>query len=142
MSSGRSDQIFSSIAIDRGSRHAGGVWQGIATGPGVSSWFIPTEVRNDGTIVSKIGWGMEMVATRTAWDPRGGSPKIVRAGSQAPPMAAEWIVEVRAGGRCGSAGRTGVAAVDEQRFPFGRFGVASVDAAEIPSRFGHLDLRG
>ena len=42
------------------------VWQAIATGPGVSAWFVPTEIRDDGTIVSNFGPGMEMVATRTA----------------------------------------------------------------------------
>lgn len=26
------------------------VWQAIATGPGVSSWFVPTEERQDGTV--------------------------------------------------------------------------------------------
>ena len=26
------------------------VWQAIATGPGVSSWFVPTEIRDDGTL--------------------------------------------------------------------------------------------
>ena len=33
------------------------VWQAIATGPGVSSWFVPTEVRDDGTVVSHFGPG-------------------------------------------------------------------------------------
>ena len=34
------------------------VWQAIATGPGVSSWFVPTELREDGTVVSHFGPGM------------------------------------------------------------------------------------
>lgn len=77
------------------------VWQAIATGPGVSAWFVPTEVRDDGTIVSNFGPGMESVATRTAWDP----PRRFAAGSPgwgpgAPPMATEWVVEARAGGTC------------------------------------------
>jgi ligand-binding SRPBCC domain-containing protein len=45
------------------------VWQAIATGPGVSSWFVPTEAREDGTVVSHFGPGMDSVATRTAWEP-------------------------------------------------------------------------
>src|SRR5438094_913828 len=35
------------------------VWQAIATGPGVSSWFVPTEAREDGTVVSHFGPGMD-----------------------------------------------------------------------------------
>ena len=77
------------------------VWQAIATGPGVSSWFVPTEIRDDGTIVSSFGPGMEMVATRTAWDPpRRFAAESPGWGPGAPPMATEWIVEARAGGKC------------------------------------------
>jgi hypothetical protein len=77
------------------------VWQAIATGPGVSSWFVPTEERKDGTVVSHFGPGMDAVATRTAWDP----PRRFAAESQgfgpgAPPLATEWIVEARSGGTC------------------------------------------
>ena len=45
------------------------VWQAIATGPGVSSWFVPTEILEDGTVVAQFGPGMESRATRTAWEP-------------------------------------------------------------------------
>ncbi len=47
------------------------VWQAIATGPGVSSWFVPTEVeeREGGAVVSHFGPGMDSIATATAWDP-------------------------------------------------------------------------
>src|SRR5580704_12253555 len=45
------------------------VWQAIATGPGVSSWFVPTEVREDGTVVSHFGPGMDAIAIQTAWEP-------------------------------------------------------------------------
>ena len=43
-----------------GPRHAGGVWQAIATGPGVSSWFIPTEFdeRVGGALIAHFGPGM------------------------------------------------------------------------------------
>jgi uncharacterized protein YndB with AHSA1/START domain len=77
------------------------VWQAIATGPGVSSWFVPTEVRDDGTVVSHFGPGMDAVATRTAWEP----PHRFAAegegfGPDAPPLATEWSVEASSGGVC------------------------------------------
>ena len=47
------------------------VWQAIATGPGVSSWFVPTESeeRVGGAVVAHFGPGMDSTATVTAWDP-------------------------------------------------------------------------
>ncbi|MDB5309762.1 MAG: hypothetical protein JWO38_3964 [Gemmataceae bacterium] len=81
------------------------VWQAIATGPGVSSWFVPTEVEErDGVPIAvraNFGPGMDSLATVTAWDP----PRRFAADSQdlgpnAPPIATEWIVEARAGGVC------------------------------------------
>ena len=79
------------------------VWQAIATGPGVSSWFVPTEVdeRDGGKVVSHFGPGMDSIATTTAWEP----PHRFAAeshdlGPNAPPMATEWIVEARSGGVC------------------------------------------
>ena len=47
------------------------VWQAIASGPGISSWFVPTtlEQRQGGSTVSDFGPGMESHATITAWDP-------------------------------------------------------------------------
>src|SRR5437773_11904194 len=76
------------------------VWQAIATGPGVSSWFVPTEAREDGTVVSHFRPGMVAIATHTVCDP----PRRVAAagelGPNAPRMATEWIVEARSGGTC------------------------------------------
>ena len=81
------------------------VWQAIATGPGVSSWFVPTEVEErDGKPVavrSNFGPGMESLATVTEWDPpRRFAAKSGDLGPNAPPVATEWIVEARAGGTC------------------------------------------
>ncbi len=49
------------------------VWQAIASGPGVSSWFVPTEMEEaDGkpvVVKSNFGPGMESHAIMTAWDP-------------------------------------------------------------------------
>ncbi|HMP01566.1 MAG TPA: SRPBCC domain-containing protein [Gemmatales bacterium] len=81
------------------------VWQAIATGPGISSWFVPTEIEEqDGkpvAVKSNFGPGMENRANVTAWDP----PRMFAAESpgwtpEMPAMATEWNVEARAGGVC------------------------------------------
>ena len=76
------------------------VWQAIATGPGVSSWFVPTEAREDGTVVSHFGPGMDAVATQTAWDPPHRFAAEGELAPNSPKMATEWIVEARSGGTC------------------------------------------
>jgi uncharacterized protein YndB with AHSA1/START domain len=76
------------------------VWQSIATGPGITSWFVPTEFRED-TVVSDFGPGMESIAKVTAWDPpRRFCAESHDLGPDAPPVASEWIVEARSGGTC------------------------------------------
>jgi uncharacterized protein YndB with AHSA1/START domain len=81
------------------------VWQAIATGPGVSSWFAPTEFeQRDGKAVAiTVNFGPGMVARSdiTVWDP----PRVfVNAAPGwmpgSPVMASEWSVEARAGGVC------------------------------------------
>src|SRR4051794_32114796 len=79
------------------------VWQAIATGPGVSSWFVPTESdeRVGGKVTAHFGPGMDSVAEITAWEP----PHRFAAesdgmGPDAPPMATEWTIEARDGGTC------------------------------------------
>jgi uncharacterized protein YndB with AHSA1/START domain len=76
------------------------VWEAIATGPGVSSWFVPTKVREDGTVVKEFGPGMESIAKQTAWDPPHRFAAESDFGRGAPKMATEWIVEARSGGTC------------------------------------------
>jgi len=79
------------------------VWQAIATGPGVSSWFVPTrmEERQGGEIVSNFGPGMDCPATITAWDaPRRFAAEATMGPPGSPTVATEWIVEARAGGKC------------------------------------------
>lgn len=79
------------------------VWQAIATGPGISSWFVPTEVeeRAGGTITANFGMGMESTSTITEWDP---PHRFTKDGDgmdpEAPPVATEWTVEARSGGKC------------------------------------------
>ena len=79
------------------------VWRAIATGPGISSWFVPTrsEERQGGQAVSNFGPGMDSPATITTWEP----PKRFVAESEmgppgSPKVATEWSVEARAGGVC------------------------------------------
>jgi uncharacterized protein YndB with AHSA1/START domain len=81
------------------------VWQALATGPGISSWFVPTDVEErDGKPVSvkyNFGPGIEPRAKVTAWEPLkmfaqeadGWTP-------DSPPMATEWRIETHAGGTC------------------------------------------
>lgn len=79
------------------------VWQAIATGPGVSSWFVPTEShgRVGGTVVSHFGAGMDSCATITAWEPaRRFAAESEGFGPNAPQLATEWVVEARSGGSC------------------------------------------
>lgn len=81
------------------------VWQAIATGPGISSWFVPTEFEErDGKPVEmklNFGPGMEPRSKVTAWDP----PRKFATEADgwmpgAPAIANEWTVEARAGGVC------------------------------------------
>jgi uncharacterized protein YndB with AHSA1/START domain len=81
------------------------VWQAIATGPGISSWFVPTEFEErDGKPVAvkvNMGPGMESTSAVTAWEP----PQKWAAQSDGwmpgmPPIAHEWSVEARGGGIC------------------------------------------
>jgi uncharacterized protein YndB with AHSA1/START domain len=81
------------------------VWQAIASGPGISSWFVPAEFEmRDGKPVAvrlDFGPGMESSSPVTTWDP----PRrfITEAPGWAPGspvIADEWSVEARAGGTC------------------------------------------
>ncbi|MGE0129498.1 MAG: SRPBCC domain-containing protein [Blastocatellales bacterium] len=81
------------------------VWQAIATGPGVSSWFVPSEVeeRAGGTAVSHFSpdGSMDAVARITAWEPpRRFAAETDDLGPGEQPVATEWIVEARSGGAC------------------------------------------
>ncbi len=81
------------------------VWQAIATGQGISSWFVPTTSDEcvGGNTVSRFGPGMDAVAKITAWN----SPESFVAESEGGEaeggpgkVATEWIVEARSGGTC------------------------------------------
>ncbi|HZX00429.1 MAG TPA: SRPBCC domain-containing protein [Trueperaceae bacterium] len=78
------------------------VWKAIASGPGISSWFVPTTVegRVGGTTVSHFApdGSMDSVAQISEWQP----PHRFEAKTEEGPgtVATEWIVEARAGGVC------------------------------------------
>jgi len=80
------------------------VWQAIATGPGISSWFVPAEIeeRDGKPVALKLNFGPGMVprSALTVWDP----PRIFAAQGEgwggSPPIATEWSVEARGGGIC------------------------------------------
>jgi uncharacterized protein YndB with AHSA1/START domain len=81
------------------------VWQAIATGPGISSWFVPTDVEErDGKPVAvnyHFGPGMEIRSVVTECD----RPRTFAQSGQgmtpgSPPIASEWRIEARAGGIC------------------------------------------
>lgn len=79
------------------------VWQAIATGPGISVWFVPTKVEEEvgGSVSLDFGGGMVSSAKITEWDPphrfAAEDPTWVPGG---PPVATEWTVEARDGGNC------------------------------------------
>lgn len=85
------------------------VWQAIATGPGVSAWFVPTEIDGrEGGIVTQYhgpGHGMDQTARvtafepprRLAWQNEAFSPEE---GVEPRAIAVEFLVEARAGGTC------------------------------------------
>ena len=78
------------------------VWEAIATGPGISSWYVPHEVeeREGGRAVASFGDAPEMqVPGRVAaWDP----PRriVFDGGEGVGGLAFEWLVEARDQGTC------------------------------------------
>ena len=81
------------------------VWRAIATGPGISSWFVPaSNTEENGRPVSQsltFGPGMISTAAITHWD----APRMYAKESKgwlpgSPNMATEWHVEATSGGTC------------------------------------------
>jgi uncharacterized protein YndB with AHSA1/START domain len=85
------------------------VWAAIATGPGISSWFLPTDLdeREGGAVVAHMG-DTDAPGTVTGWDPprrfvyeeaewaaMGGHPDAT-----VTPLVSEFVVEARSGGTC------------------------------------------
>ena len=79
------------------------VWQAIATGPGITSWFVPTKIeeRVGGAVTFHLGEGMDSNGVVTAWEPPGRFAYEEPDWSPgAPPLATEHLVETRSGGIC------------------------------------------
>jgi uncharacterized protein YndB with AHSA1/START domain len=81
------------------------VWQAIATGPGISSWFVPAEFEEqDGKPIAvklNFGPGMESSSPVTAWDP----PRMFATEADgwapgSPSIRDKWSVEARGEGTC------------------------------------------
>jgi uncharacterized protein YndB with AHSA1/START domain len=79
------------------------VWQAIATGPGISAWFVPTEVeeREGGAMLFHLGPGMDSAGKVTGWQPphRFAYEEAGWSG-EAPPLATELTVAAVRGGTC------------------------------------------
>lgn len=78
------------------------VWRAIATGPGISSWYVPHDVeeREGGAAMASFGEGPEMqIPGRVAvWEP---PHRIVFDGGEGVGgLAFEWLVEARDQGTC------------------------------------------
>lgn len=79
------------------------VWHAIATGPGISAWFVKTEVeeREGGAILFHLGPGMDSPGVITGWEPPARLVYEERGwNGDAPPLATEVFVETRSGGTC------------------------------------------
>jgi uncharacterized protein YndB with AHSA1/START domain len=79
------------------------VWDAIATGPGFTAWFAPTEIeeREGGAVLFHLGPGMDSKGVVTVWDP----PRRFTVEERdwmpgAPPVATEIRVEAGSGGTC------------------------------------------
>ncbi len=78
------------------------VWRAIATGPGISSWYVPhtVEERAGGAATASFGPGPQMqIDGRVAvWEPP--SRIVFDGGEGVPGLAFEWLLEARDGGTC------------------------------------------
>ena len=78
------------------------VWEAIATGPGISSWYVPhtVEAAEGGAMTASFGDSPEMQVNGRVgvWDP----PRRVMfdGGDPEEGLAFEWLVEARDGGSC------------------------------------------
>jgi len=78
------------------------VWAAIATGPGISSWYVPhvIEEREGGTLKASFGPGPEMegLGRVAKWDP----PRrvVFDGGESVEGLAFEWLIESTGAGTC------------------------------------------
>jgi uncharacterized protein YndB with AHSA1/START domain len=78
------------------------VWEAIATGPGISSWFIPHQVEPHvgGAVVMDFGGFGKETARVAAWEPPARVVFESLEGRDDGRLAYEWLVEAREGGTC------------------------------------------
>ena len=76
------------------------VWETIATGPGITSWFIPMQVeeREGGKVIMDWGSFGSTTADVVAWEPP--HRVVFRGDEDDRSLAYEWLVEARDGGTC------------------------------------------
>jgi uncharacterized protein YndB with AHSA1/START domain len=78
------------------------VWRAIATGPGISSWYVPhtVEERAGGAATASFGpgEGMQIAGRVAAWEPP--HRVVFDGGEGVDGLAFEWLVEARDGGTC------------------------------------------
>lgn len=81
------------------------IWDAIATGPGITSWHVPTSlVPPEGGIGSEVRANLSaenvFVATVTSWEPASKfTTESHDLGENAPVVSTEWSVERRSGGK-------------------------------------------
>ena len=79
------------------------VWRAIATGPGITAWFVPTTVeeREGGAVSFDLGGGNISQGQVTAYEPpRRFAIEEPDWNPEAPPLATEFLVETTDGGQC------------------------------------------
>lgn len=80
------------------------VWQAIASGPGISSWFVPTTMEEvDGVPVAvrfEFGPGLAPRSAITAWQPPHSYTVQGDGWGGSPPIASHWQVQAGADGTC------------------------------------------
>lgn len=76
------------------------VWQAIATGPGITSWYVPhtIEEREGGTASFSFGPGMEGEGVVTSWEPPGRFK--IEGPDEGEGLAFEWTIQTRNEGTC------------------------------------------
>ncbi|MEM9566326.1 MAG: SRPBCC domain-containing protein [Actinomycetota bacterium] len=78
------------------------VWQAVATGPGITSWYVPhrVEEKEGGHAVARFGPGpeMEVPGRVAAWEPP--NRIVFDGGEGVDGLAFEWVVEAAGGGHC------------------------------------------
>ncbi|MEM8923483.1 MAG: SRPBCC domain-containing protein [Actinomycetota bacterium] len=76
------------------------VWRAIATGPGISSWYVPHTVVEEtgGRLTASFGPGMDVAGRVAVWDP----PRrlVLDGGDEAPGLTFDWTVSVDPDGAC------------------------------------------